>query len=57
MGSLIGVLPFSAGYAAAPSIVQLGLIGLVVGASAFLGWRWGDRFLDSVSRALDSIAA
>jgi len=53
MGALILSVPFSAGDASQFSIVQISVAGLVVVTSGVLSCLWGDRFLDSVSKALD----
>jgi len=52
--ALIVAVPFSAGDASHISIVQIIVAGLVVVTSGVLSCLWGDRFLDSVSKALDS---
>lgn len=54
MGTLIAAVPFSAGYASQLSICQISLAGLIVVTSGVLSCLWGDRFLDTVSKALDS---
>jgi hypothetical protein len=54
MGALIAAVPFSAGDASQFSIVQIIVAGLVVVTSGVLSCAWGDRFLDTVSKALDS---
>jgi len=54
MGALIASVPFAAGYASPLSPTQIALACVVVVTTAGLSWLWGDRFLDSVSRALDS---
>ncbi len=54
MGVLIASVPFAAGYAAPLGTVQIALAGLVVVAAGLMGCLWGDQFLDTVSKALDS---
>ncbi len=54
MGALISAVPFSAGYATQLSILQISLVGIVVVASGVMSCLWGDRFLDTISKALDS---
>jgi len=54
MGTLIAAVPFSAGSASQLSIVQVSVAGIVVVISGVMSCLWGDRFLDSVSKALDS---
>jgi hypothetical protein len=54
MGALIVAVPFSAGDASNLSIVQVSVAGILVVTSGVLSCVWGDRFLDSVSKALDS---
>jgi hypothetical protein len=54
MGALIIAVPFSAGYASQLSIFQISLAGLVVVTSGVMSCLWGDKFLDTVSKALDS---
>lgn len=53
-GALITVAPFSAGYTSQLSVLQLSLCVFVIVASGAMSCFWGDRFLDSVSKALDS---
>lgn len=54
MGALITWVPVSAGVAPDSSPVAIIVSALVVVASGLLSSLWGDRFLDAVSRALDS---
>jgi hypothetical protein len=54
MGALITAVPFSAGYASPLSIVQITLAGLLVVTSGVVSCLWGEAFLDTVSKALDS---
>jgi len=54
MGALITAVPFSAGYSSQLSIVQVSLAGFLVVASGALSCLWGDKFLDAVSKGLDS---
>jgi hypothetical protein len=54
MGALMTSVPFSAGYASQLSIFQISLAGLVVVTSGVMSCLWGDKFLDTVSKALDS---
>lgn len=52
MGALITLVPFAAGYA--PESGSVALAAVVVVATGLLGSLWGERFLDAVSRALNS---
>ncbi|WP_216919498.1 hypothetical protein [Synechococcus sp. CCAP 1479/9] len=54
MGALITLVPFSAGLAQDSGPTAILLAALVVVASGLLSGLWGDRFLDALSRALDS---
>ena len=54
LGALVAAVPFSAGYASELSIVHVSVVGIVVVTSGVLSCVWGDRFLDSVSKALHS---
>ena len=54
MGALITAVPFSAGYTSQLSISQISLAGIVIVTSGVMSCLWGDRFLDTVSKALDS---
>ena len=54
MGALVVAIPFSAGYTSQLSPFQISLAVLVVVTSGVLSSLWGDRFLDSVSKALNS---
>ncbi len=54
MGALITLVPFSAGFAPESGPVSIIFAAVVVVASGLLSSLWGDRFLDAVSRALDS---
>ncbi len=54
MGALITLVPFSAGFAPESGPSAILLAAFVVVASGLLSSLWGDRFLDAVSRALDS---
>ena len=57
MGALITAVPFSAGYSSKLSIFQISLVGFVVAISGVMSCLWGDKFLDTVSKALDSTSA
>ncbi len=54
MGALIVSVPFSAGYASQPSTVQLAVAAFVVLAAGVMSSLWGERFLEAISKALDS---
>jgi len=54
MGALITAVPFSAGYSSQLSIGQVSLAGLLVVTSGAMSCLWGDKFLDAVSKGLDS---
>lgn len=54
MGALITAVPFSAGYSSQLSIGQVSLAGFLVVGSGALSCLWGDKFLDAVSKGLDS---
>ncbi len=54
MGALIVSAPFAAGHPFELSSVEVGVATLIVITSALMGCLWGGRFLDAVSRALDS---
>lgn len=56
MGALIVSVPFAAGHPFQLSGVELGVATLIVITSALMGGLWGGRFLDALSRALDSTA-
>ncbi|WP_159816206.1 hypothetical protein [Cyanobium sp. Copco_Reservoir_LC18] len=54
MGALIVSAPFAAGHPFPPSTIELGVATLIVITFALMGCLWGGRFVDAVSRALDS---
>lgn len=54
MGALIVSVPFSAGYASQPSTVQLAVAAFVVLSAGVMSSLWGERFLEAISKALDS---
>lgn len=54
MGALITTVPFSAGYTSHLSVIQISLAGFLVVTSGVLSCLWGDKFLDIVSKALES---
>lgn len=54
MGTLIVPVPFSAGYASQPSIVQLAVAAFVVLLAGVMSSLWGERFLEAISKAIDS---
>ncbi len=54
MGALITLVPFSAGFSPESGPIPIIVAALVVVASGLLSSLWRDRFLDAVSRALDS---
>jgi hypothetical protein len=56
MGALIVCAPFAAGHPLRFSSVELVVTALVVSTSGVMGCLWGGRFLEAVSRALDSTA-
>lgn len=56
MGSLIVSVPFSAGYAFQLSTVQLAVAAMVVLSAGVMSSLWGERFLEAISKALDSTA-
>ncbi len=54
MGALIVSVPFSAGYASQPSTLQLAVAAFVVLSAGVMSSLWGERFLEAISKALDS---
>jgi ribosome biogenesis protein Tsr3 len=56
MGTLIVSVPFAAGHPLQFSSVEIVAAALVVSTSGVMGCLWGGRFLEAVSRALDSTA-
>jgi hypothetical protein len=54
MGALITAVPFSAGYSSQLSIGQVSLAGFLIVAAGAMSCLWGDKFLDAVSKGLDS---
>jgi len=57
MSALITAVPFSAGYSSQLSIFQISLAGFLVVISGVMSCLWGDKFLDAVSKSLDSTSA
>lgn len=56
MGALIASVPFAAGHPLQLSSVEFFAAALVVTTSGVMGCLWGGRFLEAVSRTLDSTA-
>ena len=54
MGVLIASVPFAAGHPFQLSSLEVVAAALVITASGVMGCLWGGRFLDALSRALDS---
>ncbi|MCP9797762.1 hypothetical protein [Cyanobium sp. Lug-B] len=54
MGVLIASVPFAAGHPLQLSSLEMLAAALVISASGVMGCLWGGRFLDALSRALDS---
>jgi hypothetical protein len=54
MGVLIASVPFAAGHPFQLSSLEMAAATLVITTSGVMGCLWGGRFLDALSRALDS---
>jgi len=54
MGVLIASVPFAAGHPFQLSSLEMAAAALVITTSGVMGCLWGGRFLDALSRALDS---
>lgn len=54
MGALIASVPFAAGHPFQLSSLEMVAAALVITTSAVMACLWGGRFLDALSRALDS---
>jgi ribosome biogenesis protein Tsr3 len=54
MGVLIASVPFAAGHPLQLSSLEMLAAALVISASGVMGCLWGGRFLEALSRALDS---
>lgn len=54
LGTLVTVVPFSAGFSAQLNLFQVAFAALVVVSSGVLSCVYGDWFLDAISKALDS---
>lgn len=54
MGVLIATVPFAAGHPFQLSSLEVVAVALVITTSGVMGCLWGGRFLEALSRALDS---
>lgn len=54
MGVLIASVPFAAGHPFQLSSLEVVAAALVIITSGLMGCLWGGRFLEALSRALDS---
>jgi ribosome biogenesis protein Tsr3 len=54
LGVLVASVPFAAGHPFQLSALEMLAAALVITASGVMGCLWGGRFLEALSRALDS---
>lgn len=54
MGVLIASVPFAAGHPFHLTSLEMAAAALVITSSGVMGCLWGGRFLDALSRGLDS---